>query len=180
MLDHNCQLPMPIFLEWNRRTASGKYFFSSNWNWNNFCPSYDRHSVFSNVRETSCHLLRLGTWNLMDILPKPMLRNAFLWGLLCSRIGQKPCCTKCEWYPKALFQTAHFCNKFHVKLFLFQWFGPVSLSSSSPKVGICSNRSNLHISSFLRFVPVLWVIDKHCNKIIEPAANKYVGHTPAV
>jgi len=104
----------------------------------------------------------------------------FFDGLLCSRIGQKQCCTKCEWYPKGLFQTALFCNKFQVKLFLFQWFGPVSLSSSSPKVGICSNRSNLHMPSFLWFVPVLWIIDKHCNKIIEPATNKNVGHTPAV
>jgi len=48
------------------------------------------------------------------------------------------------------------------------------------KVGICSKRSNLHISSFLRFIAVLWIIDKHCNKIIEPATNKYVGHTPAI
>ena len=67
-----------------------------------------------------------------------------------------------------------------MRLFLFQWFGPVLFSSSSPKVGICSKRCNLHISSFLRFVAVLWIIDKHCNKIIEPATNKYVGHTPAV
>jgi len=119
MLDHNCQLPMPIFLEWNRRTVFGKYIFSSNGNWNNFCPSYDSHSVFLNMRETSWHLLRLGTWNLMDILPKPMLSNAFLWRIVCSRIGQKPCCTKCEWYAKALFQTAHFCNKFQVKFFFF-------------------------------------------------------------
>jgi len=103
----------------------------------------------------------------------------FFDGLLRSRIEQKHCCTKCVSYPEALFQTAHFCNKFQVKLFLFQWLGPVFLSSSSPKVGICSNRSNLHISSFLRFVPVLWIIDIHCNKIIKPATNKYVGHTPA-
>jgi len=40
-------------------------------------------------------------------------------------------------------------------------------------------RSDFHISSFLRFVPVLWIIEKHCNKIIELATNKYVGHTPA-
>jgi len=84
------------------------------------------------------------------------------------------------WYSRALFQTAHFCNKFQVNLFLFQWFGPVFLSSSSPKVGICSNRSNLHSFSLLRFVPVLWIIDKNCNKIIEPATNNYVVHTPAI
>ena len=85
--------------------------------------------------------------------------------MLCSRIMQKPCCNKCVWYPKALCQTAHFCNKFQVKLFLFQWLGQVFLSSSSPKVGICSKRSNLHILSFLRFTPVLWIIDKHCNNL---------------
>ena len=33
------------------------------------------------------------------------------------------------------------------------------------KVGICSKRSNLHTSSFLRFAPVLWIIDKHCTKL---------------
>ena len=73
-----------------------------------------------------------------------------------------------------------FLQQISGEIIFFQWFGPVFLSSSSPKVGICSNRSNLHISSFQRFVPVLWIIDKHCNKIIEPATNKYVGHTPAV
>ena len=111
---------------------------------------------------------------------KLMLSNVFSYGLLCLRIMQKQCCNKCVSYPEALCQTADFCNKFQVKLFLFQWFGPVFLSSSSPKVGICSKRSNLHISSFLRFAPVLWIIDKHCNKIIEPATNKYVCHTRAI
>jgi len=101
----------------------------------------------------------------------------FFDGLLCSRIGQNQCCTKCVWYCNALFQTAHFWNKFQMKLFLFQWLGPVFLSSSYPKIGISSNRSNLHISLFLRFAPVLWIIDKHCNKIIKPARNNYVGHT---
>ena len=110
---------MPIFLEWNRRTVSAKYIFSSNGNWNNFCPCYDSHSVFLNVRETSWHLLRLGTWNLIDILPKPMLRNAFLWRIALFKHREKQCCTKCVWYPKALFQTAHFCNKFQVKFFFF-------------------------------------------------------------
>ena len=104
----------------------------------------------------------------------------FFVGFLCSRIGQKQCCTNCEWYPIALFQTAHFWKKFQMKLFLFQWIGPVFLSSSSPKVGICSNRSDFHISSFLRIVPVLWIIEKHCNKIIRPVTKKYVGQTPAV
>ena len=104
----------------------------------------------------------------------------FFEGLLCSRIGQKQCCTKCVWYCNALFQTALFCNKFQLKLFLFQWLGLGFLSSSSPKVGICSNRGNLHMTSFLWFVPVFWIIDKHRNKIVEPATNKYVGHTPAV
>ena len=180
MLDHNCQLPMPIFLEWNRRTVFGKYIFSSNGNWNNFFPSHDCHSVLSNMRETSWHLLRLGTCNLIDVLPKPMLRNVFLWRIALPRIGQKQCCTKCVWYCKAWFLTAHFRNKFHLNLYLFQWFGPVFFSFSSPKVGICSNRGNLHMPSFLKFVAVLWIIDKHCNKIIEPATNKYFGHTPAI
>jgi len=100
--------------------------------------------------------------------------------LLCSRIYLKHCCTKCVWYSTVLFQTAHFSNKCQVNLFLFQWFSPVFLSSSSPKVCICSNRSNLHISSFLKFELVLRIIDKHCNKIIEPSSNKYVGHKPAI
>jgi len=72
------------------------------------------------------------------------------------------------------------CNNCQVILFLFQRFDIMFILSSSPKVGICSKRSNLHISSFLRFAPVLWIIDKHCNKLIEPATNKYVGHTPAI
>ena len=111
---------------------------------------------------------------------KLMLSNALFCGLLCLRMMQKQCSNKCVWYPKAWCRTADFCNKFQVKLFLLQWFGPVFLSSSSPKAGICSKRSNLHISSFLKFAPVLWIIDKHCNKIIEPATNKYVGHTQAI
>ena len=72
------------------------------------------------------------------------------------------------------------CNKCQVNLFLFQRFDIILISSRSPKVGICFKTSNLNISSFLRFVPVLWIIDKHCNKIIEPATNKYVGHTSAI
>ena len=79
------------------------------------------------------------------------------------------------WYSRVLFETAHFRNKCQVNLFLFQWFGPVFLSSNSPKVGIGSNRSNIHISSFQKFVQVLWIIDQHCNKIIEHASNKYVS-----
>jgi len=65
--------------------------------------------------------------------PKLMLSNAFLYGLLCSRIRQKQYCNKCVWYAETFCQTAHFFIKFQVKLFLFQWFGPVFLSSSSPK-----------------------------------------------
>jgi len=72
------------------------------------------------------------------------------------------------------------CNKCQVNLFLFQRFVIMFILSRSPKVGICSKRSNLHISSFLRFAPVLWIIEKHSNKFIEPATNKYVGHTPAI
>ena len=66
------------------------------------------------------------------------------------------------------------------KLISFSTIRHNVILSSSPKVGICSKRSNLHISSFLRFAPVLWIIDKHCNKLIDPATNKYVGHTPAI
>jgi len=72
------------------------------------------------------------------------------------------------------------CNKCQVILFLYQRFDIMFILSSWPKVGICSKRSNLHISSFLRFAPVLWIIDKHCNKLIEPATNKYVEHTRAI
>ena len=71
------------------------------------------------------------------------------------------------------------CNKCQVNLFLFQRFDIMLILSSSPKVGICSNRSNLHISSFLRFVSSLWIVDKHCNIFVECATNNYVGHTPA-
>ena len=90
------------------------------------------------------------------------------------------CCTKFVWFSKSLSQIYPCCNKFQVNLFLFQRFHKILILSSSPKVGICSKRSNLHISSSLRFGPVLWIIDKHCNKIIEPATNKYVGHTKAI
>jgi len=83
-------------------------------------------------------------------------------------------------FQKVYLRSIACCNKCQVNLFLFQRFDVIFILSNSPKVGICSNRSNLHISSFLRFVPFLWIIDKHCNKDIEPATNKYVGHTPAV
>jgi len=133
------------------------------------------------MSETSWHLFILGTWNWIDVFPKLILSNGWFLTYCFVQWSSKnnaapSVCDNLD----ALFQTAHFCNKFHVNLFLFHWFGPVFMSSSSPKEGICSNRSNLHISSFLRFVPVLWIIDKHCNKIIEPATNKYAGHTPAI
>jgi len=59
--------------------------------------------------------------------PKLMLSNAFLYGLLCSRIRQKQYCNKCVWYPKALYQTARFCNKFQEEIFLFQFIRPIVL-----------------------------------------------------
>ena len=83
-------------------------------------------------------------------------------------------------FQKVYLRSIPCCNKCQVNLFLFQRFDIMLFLSSSPKLGICFNRSNLHISSFLRFVPALWIIDKHCNKIIEPATNKYVGHTQRV
>ena len=90
------------------------------------------------------------------------------------------CCTKSVWFSKSSSQIYPCCNKCQVNLFLFQRFDIMFILSSSPKVGMRSKRSNLQISSFLRFAPVLWFIDKHWNKIIEPATNKYVGHTPAI
>jgi len=147
---------------------------SGNENWNNFCPSYDSHSVFLNMSETSWHLLR------RDVFPKFILSNGWFLTDCFVQGSSKNTAAPSAWYPRALFQSAHSCNKFQVNLFLFQCFGPVFLSSSSPKVGICSNRCNLHIFSFLRYVPVLWITDKNCNKIIEPVTNKYVGHTPAI
>ena len=89
-------------------------------------------------------------------------------------------CTKCVWFSKSYLRSIPCCNKCQVNLFLFQRFDVMLILSSSPKVGICSNRSNLHISSFLRFVPLLRTIDKPCKKFIEPATNNYVGHTEAV
>ena len=83
-------------------------------------------------------------------------------------------------FQKVYLRSITCCNKCQVNLILFQRFDKMFLLSSSPKVGICSNRCNLHISSFLRIVPVAWIIEKHCNKIIEPAANKYVGHTQGI
>jgi len=124
------------------------------------------------MSETSWHLLRL------DVFPKFMLSSGWFLTDCFVQGSSKNTAAPSVWYPRALFQTAHSCNKFQVNLFLFQWIGPVFLSSSSPKVGICSNRSNLHIFSFLSFVPVLW--DKNCNKIIEPATNNYVVHSPAI
>ena len=90
------------------------------------------------------------------------------------------CCTKWVWFSKVYLRSIPCCNKCPVNLFLFQRFDIMLSLSSSPKLGICFIGSNLHISSFLRFVPALWIIDKHCNKIIEPATNKHVGHTPTV
>jgi len=48
-----------------------KEFFRQ-WELKKFYPSYDSHSVFLNMSETSWHLLRLGTWNLKDVFPKHM------------------------------------------------------------------------------------------------------------
>ena len=90
------------------------------------------------------------------------------------------CCNKCVWFSKSSSQIYPCCNKCQVNLFLFQRFDIMFILSSSPKVGICSKRSNLHISSFLRFAPALWIIDKHWNEIIEPATNKYAEHKPAI
>ena len=83
-------------------------------------------------------------------------------------------------FQKVYLRSIPCCNNCQVNLFLFQRLDIMFILSSSPKVGICSKRSNLHISSFLRFVPVLWIIDKHCNNLMEPATNKYVGHTSAI
>ena len=83
-------------------------------------------------------------------------------------------------FQKVYLRSIPCCNKYQVNLFLFHRFDIMLFLSSSPKVGICSNRNNLHISSFLRFVPFLWTIHKHCNKVIAAATNKYVGHTSAV
>ena len=83
-------------------------------------------------------------------------------------------------FQKVYLKSIPCCNKCQVNLFLFQRFDIMLILTSSPKVGICSNMRNLHISSFLRFVPVLWTIDKHCKKFIEAATNNYVGHTEAV
>ena len=94
-----------------------------------------------------------------------------------NHLSSAPCA--CD-FQKVYLRSIPCCNKYQVNLILFQWFDIMLILSSSPKVGICSNRSNLHISSFLRFVPVLWTIHKHCNIVIEAATNKYVGHTPAV
>ena len=52
------------------------------------------------------------------------------------------------------------CNNCQEIFFLFQRFDIMFILSSSPKVGICSKRSNLHISSFLRFAFV-----NHCQTL---------------
>ena len=62
-------------------------------------------------------------------------------------------------FEKVYLRSIPCCNKCQVNLFLFQRFVIIFILSRSPKVGICSKRSNLHISSFLRFLPVLWIID---------------------
>jgi len=83
-------------------------------------------------------------------------------------------------FQKVYLRSIPCCNNCQVNLFLFQGLDITFILSSSPKVGICSKRSNLHISSFVRFAPGFWIIDKHCNNLMEPATNKYVGHTPAI
>ena len=83
-------------------------------------------------------------------------------------------------FQKVYLRSIPCCNNCQVNLFLFQRLDIMFVLSSSPKVGTCSKRSNLHISSFLWFAPVLWIIDKLWNKLEEPATNKYVGHTPAI
>jgi len=76
---------MPIFSEWNRKTFLGNFVtehdlqkeFFWQWELKKFCPSYDSHSVFFNMSETSWHSLRLGTWNLIEVFSKLILSNAW-------------------------------------------------------------------------------------------------------
>jgi len=139
--------------------------------------------MFLNMSKTFCRLGSLVTWNSIDLFLK-----SFHWVMLAfwqidmckhwkKQLSAAP--SACD-FRKVYLRSITCCNNCQVILFLFQRFDIMFILSNSPKVGICSKRSNLHISSFLRFDPVLWIIDKHCNKFIEPATNKYVGHTPAI
>ena len=80
---------------------------------------------------------------------------------------------------KRIISNCTFLQQMSGELITFSTIRPSVFVIQFTKAGICSSKSNLHISSLLRFVQVLCIIDKHCNKIIEPATNKYVGHTPA-
>ena len=135
--------------------------------------------MFLNMSKTFCHLVRQRTWNLMDIF------RSWCWVMLFLRtalfkdkaktILQQVCVISWNFMSNCTF-----LQQISGKLISFSMIRPSVLVFQFTKVAISTKRSNLHISSFLRFVPVLWIIDKHCNKIIEPAKNKYVGHTPAI
>jgi len=138
--------------------------------------------MFLNMSKTFCHLGRLVTWILIDVFSKVFTESCLLFDkLTCVRIEKNNSVLhQVRVIFESLSQIYLCCNNCQVILFHFQRYDIMFILSSSPKVGICSKRSNLHISSLLRFAPVLWIIDKHCNKLIEPATNKYFGHTPAI
>ena len=135
--------------------------------------------MFLNMSKTFCHLWRLGTWHLMDIFRSSCWVTHFLRIALfkdqAKTILQQVCVIS-----ESFMSNCTFLQQISGKHISFSMIRPSVLVIQFTKVGICSKRRNLNISSFLRFVPVLWIIDKHCNKIIEPATNKYVGHTRAI
>ena len=136
-----------------------------------------------NMIKIICRLARLITWNFVNVFSKLFTERCLLFNkLTCVRIEQNHLSASpsaCDSH-KVYLRTISCCNKCQVNLFYFQRFDIMFILSSSPKVGIYSIRCNLHIFSFLRYVPVLWITDKNCNKIIEPATNNYVVHTRAI
>jgi len=132
--------------------------------WKEFSSAMDR-PMFLNMSKTFSHLVRLVTWNLIDVFSKVFTKYGLLFDkLTCVRIEKiSSVLHQVRVIFKKLSQIYPCCNKCRANLFLFQRFDIMFILSSSPKEGICSKRSNLHISSFLRFAPVLWIIDKHCN-----------------
>jgi len=134
--------------------------------WKEFSLAMDR-PMFLNMSKTFCNLeTRNMKFNRCFFKCFHWVMLAF-WQIDMCKDWKKSaqCYTKCVWFSKSLSQIYPCCNKFQLNLFLFQRFDIMFILSISPKVGICSKRNNLHISSFLRFATVLWIIDKHCNKL---------------
>ena len=113
--------------------------------WKESSSAMDR-PMFQNMSKTFSHFVRLGTWNLIDVFSKVFTESCLLFDkLTCVRIEKNSLVLhQVRVIFESLSQIYPCCNNCQVNLFLFQRYDIMFILSSSPKVGICSKRSNLH------------------------------------